>query len=268
MTSPIDEWNLLCDAFSRFEGHLNQTKAVNINTISLRNEAKILCQQYFRQFLPVIQQYGLDAITEDISNSFKEIFSLSGRIGAKSTYKKHMKLIKKTIPKISTHLEISNVSKVTPSIESTEDSRIVDTLENLVPSASLSYKQAIRDLADDSRVSFRGPALELRESLREVLDHLAPDKEVEGADGYVREKDRAGPTMKQKVRFILKSRGLSKSNYDVPERTAATLEEMIAVLTRAIYERSSVATHLSQERKTVEQIRRYVAAILCQILEI
>ncbi|HKZ03699.1 MAG TPA: hypothetical protein VJ180_15760, partial [Pyrinomonadaceae bacterium] len=99
-----------------------------------------------------------------------------------------------------------------------EDDEIIRKLDVLVPSAALSYKQAILDLKDDNRVSFRGPALELREALREILDHLAPDSEVTTAHGYAQEKDRTGPPMKQKVRFIMKKKG-SRSSSDAPEQT-------------------------------------------------
>jgi hypothetical protein len=52
---------------------------------------------------------------------------------------------------------------------SDEDLQVIKRLEAVVPSAALSYDQAIRDLGDNDRISFRGPALELREALREVL---------------------------------------------------------------------------------------------------
>src|SRR5437764_5186383 len=132
-----------------------------------------------------------------------------------------------------------------------EDERIKGTLEGLVPSAALSYRQAIIDLADDTRISFRGPALELREALRETLDHLAPDAAITSADWYVQEKGRTGPIMKQKVRFILKARGQSKSSSTVPEQTTTTVDEMVGTLTRSVYDRSSIATHVGSERKTV-----------------
>ena len=147
-----------------------------------------------------------------------------------------------------------------------EDEQIISKVDALVPSAALSYKQAILDLKDDSRVSFRGPALELREALREILDHLAPDSEVTAAPGYVEERDRAGPTMKQKVRFIMKKKG-KRSSSDVPEQTVTAFEEAIAALTRAVYERSSKATHVASERQTVVQLRRYVVALLHEIIE-
>lgn len=147
-----------------------------------------------------------------------------------------------------------------------EDEQIIGKLDALVPSAAQSYKQAILDLKDGSRVSFRGPALELREALREILDHLAPDNEVTAAQGYVQEKDRGGPTMKQKVRFIMKKRG-KRSSSDAPELAVTAFEEAIAALARAVYERSSQATHVAGERQTVVQLRRYVVAILHEIIE-
>jgi hypothetical protein len=151
-------------------------------------------------------------------------------------------------------------------VHNEEDEQITSKLDSLVPSAALSYKQAILDLKDDSRVSFRGPALELREALREILDHLAPDREVTAAPGYVQEKDRAGPTMKQKVRFIMKKQG-KRSSSDAPGQAVTAFEEAIAALTRAVYERSSQATHVASERQTVVQLRRYVVAILHEIIE-
>src|SRR5262249_458921 len=64
-----------------------------------------------------------------------------------------------------------------------EDEQIIIKLDALVPSAALSYKQAILDLKDDHTVPFRGAALEWREALREILDHRAPDSEVTAAPG-------------------------------------------------------------------------------------
>jgi hypothetical protein len=156
----------------------------------------------------------------------------------------------------------------TPSNTSAEEERVFQTLEDLVPSAALSYRQAIIDLADEKRLSFRGAALELREALRETLDQLAPDSEVTSAPGYVLEKNRLGPTMRQKVRFILKARGQSKSSSVVPEQTTTTIDEMVGTLTRSIYDRSSIATHVASERRAVIQIYRYVVAILHDILEL
>jgi hypothetical protein len=156
--------------------------------------------------------------------------------------------------------------KAEPAATSEEDEQIIAKLDVLVPSAALSYKQAVLDLKDNDRISFRGPALELREALREILDHLAPDDDVTAAPGYVQEKERIGPTMKQKVRFIMRKKG-KRSSSDAPEQAATAFEEAIAALTRAVYERSSKAAHAASERQTVIQLRRYVLAILHEITE-
>jgi hypothetical protein len=58
------------------------------------------------------------------------------------------------------------------------------------------------------RQSWRGPATDLRE----VLDHVAPDKEVTVQQGFKLEKNQIGLTMKQKVRFILGKRRVSKNS--------------------------------------------------------
>ncbi len=134
--------------------------------------------------------------------------------------------------------------KAESAVHGEEDEKIIRKLDELVPSAALSYKQATLDLGDGNRVSFRGPALELREALREILDHLAPDGKVTTAPGYIQEKERTGPTMKQKVRFIMKING-KRSSSDAPEQAVIAFEEAIASLTRAVYERSSKATHVA-----------------------
>ena len=173
------------------------------------------------------------------------------------------------MPKITSRIELNKgIVKVEAASGTEEDERVIRTLECLVPSAAMSYRQAIVDLADVRRISFRGPALELREALRETLDHLAPDGDVANAEGYTQEKGRSGPTMRQKVRFILRARGRGKSSSTVPEQTTSTVDEVIGTLTRSVYDMSSVATHVASERKAVIQIRRYIVAVLHDILEL
>ncbi len=203
-----------------------------------------------------------------LHKGFESLIQLSSGMNAATSYKKQIRSIRKLLPKVTTLIELNRSIVKAPADASAEDRQIIQTLEGLVPSAALSYKQAIIDLADENRLSFRGPALELREVLRETLDHLAPDNDVTSAPGFVQEKDRHGPTMRQKVRFILKARGQTKSSSVVPEQTTTTIDETLGTLTRSIYERSSVATHVASERKTVNQLRRYVVAVLHELLEL
>jgi hypothetical protein len=267
MIGPANEWQALCGAFTRFSRHLDQATTVNINAKSLRTETRDVAQQYFRQARPLLQDIGLDEQLKVLDSGFQTLIELSSRNSAATSYKKQIKIIRKLLPKITSRIEL-NLGIGKTEVNTTEDERLVQTLEGLLPSAALSYKQAISDLADNHRISFRGPALELREALRETLDHLAPDAEVMSADGYTPEKGRSGPTMKQKVRFILKARGQRRSLSAVPEQTTTTVEELVGTLTRSVYDMSSVATHVASERKAVIQIRRYVVAILHDILEL
>jgi hypothetical protein len=269
MTGPADEWQALCDDFARFSRQINQAHTVNINANSLRKKAKDVAHQYFRQTRPLLQDFALDEQLEVLDAGFQSLIELSERNNAKASYKKHTTTIRKLMPKVTGRIELTQGIVKTGLNTTEEDERIIQTLERLVPSAALSYRQAIIDLADERRISFRGPALELREALRETLDHLAPDDAVTTADGYVQEKGRSGPpTMKQKVRFVLKARGQSKSSSSVPEQTTMTVDEMVGTLTRSVYDRSFVASHVASERKTVIQIRRYVVAVLHDLLEL
>ncbi|NOX81680.1 MAG: hypothetical protein GXP06_01555 [Alphaproteobacteria bacterium] len=268
MKSPNDEWQSLREAFSRFSQHLEKAKSININTNMLRSEASDVSQQYFQKARHVLQSADLEDEIKVLDEAFGIILELSDRSNAKSTYKRQTSIIRRLLPKVGTRIILNQSVTKNETNTTDEDKRVIQTLGRLVPAAALSYEQAIHDLSDSGRISFRGPALELREALREALDHLAPDEEVTKADGYVKEKDRHGPTMKQKVRFILKARGQSKSTSNVPEQASATVDEMVGNLTRSIYTSSSVATHVAAERKTVTQLRRYVVAILHDILEL
>lgn len=230
MTTTADEWQALCDAFATFGRHVDQIGTVNINANSTRAEAKEVAQRYFRQGRASLQNLGLDDELSVLDKGFESFIQLSSGKNAASSYKKQIRSIRKLLPKVTTRIELNQSVNKTPLNTSAEDERVIETLEGLVPSAALSYKQAIIDLADENRLSFRGPALELREALRETLDHLAPDTDVTSAPDYAEEKGRHGPTMKQKVRFILKARGQSKSSSEVPEQTANTVDEMVAII--------------------------------------
>lgn len=149
-----------------------------------------------------------------------------------------------------------------------DECKLIEAIETLVPSAGVSYRQALSDLGDDRRVSFRGPALELREMLREILDHLAPDKDVMTSPGFQCESGRSGPTMKQKVRYILKKRGDGKTKASSPEDSVSAADSIIGDLTRSVYDLGSLATHVASERRQVVQVKRYIEAVLHDILRI
>jgi hypothetical protein len=216
------QWRELCEAFKLYVGRLNRNTAVNVNSQSLRDETRELARTYFRGVRHSLQQLQLSDIAEPLSIEFEALIVLAEGLNATASYKKHVQAIRKLIPRVTTQLEIQSGSA--NFVSSTEtDQRILGTLKELVPSAALSYEQARADMADPKRISFRGPAHELRESLREVLDRFASPEEMEKA-AVKREKNVKGDeiyTMKQKVRFIFKSRERNTSESASP-RTPLT----------------------------------------------
>ena len=103
---------------------------------------------------------------------------------------------------------------------------------------------------------------------RETLDHLAPDVEVEKQQWYKSEEQQTKPTMKQKVRYVLASRGRNRTQIASAEKVVSLIEALSGEVMRAVYNRASLATHVHQSRTEVGQIKRYVDTVLLDLLEI
>lgn len=148
------------------------------------------------------------------------------------------------------------------------DEMIIETLRELCPSAASAYSQAMTDLASSERESWRGPATDMREALRETLDKLAPDNEVTSMPGFKLEKDARGPTMKQKTRYILKKRDMSSGAIAAPEKAVEGIEEIIGGVMRSVYQRSSLSTHTATMKDEVLRVHAWVRLVFCDLLEI
>lgn len=138
----------------------------------------------------------------------------------------------------------------------------------MCPSAGAAYSQAMEDLSAQTRESWRGPATDLREALRETLDVLAPDQEVQNAPGFKLERETRGPTMKQKVRYILKSRGTPSGAMTAPESAVQGIEDIVGGLTRSVYTRSNISTHTSTDKNEVIRVHAWVRLVFCDLLEV
>ena len=138
----------------------------------------------------------------------------------------------------------------------------------MLPGSAASYEQVLRDMSGGARVSWRGTATELREVLRDVMDHLAPDDKVMASPGFRLEPDQKGPTQKQKVRFILRARKSSSAAMEVAEGSLSTVDEAVVALARSTYRRGSVSTHTPTDSKEVKNLKRYTDALLAELLEV
>jgi hypothetical protein len=195
------------------------------------------------------------------------VFELTQKHSSTTKYKSAFKDLKKHLQLLDKWLVCSPSQQSTPGREQV-DGRIIQTLQTLLPSAALSYEQAFLDLARNDRLSWRGPATDLRESLRETLDHLAPDSDVTSAPGYKQEKDVHGPTMKQKVRFILRNRNASKGVAATTEDAVTAVEEALGSFVRSVYTRSSISTHTPATKDEALRVLGLVRVVLCELLEV
>lgn len=248
---------------------LNKVSGSQLQSQKRRNALRTLVERYFSEIRPsVVSAQEQNEAIKQVDDSMQEMLSLCHKQGSVKSYRNLLVNIKKRLIAIDAQV----VSAVTLTMNNRQidaiDEQIVNTLQLMIPSAALSYQQAIADLHVDSRLSWRGPATDLREALREALDYLAPDSDVQSMPGYKQSSDTHGPTMKQKVQFIMKSRDKSKTVAAPAEAAAAGVEEAIGTFVRSVYSRSNVSTHTPTDKSEVLRVRDLVKVVLCELLEI
>jgi hypothetical protein len=248
---------------------LRSVRAAQVERIDVKSATRDAADYYFRGVRESLVQGGVsDAVISECDTLAHELLAATHKKAATATYRAKVKSLHKLVIDAEKVLLLSTSGSPSLAALDPTDARIVETLKALLPSAALSYEQATLDLRQESRLSWRGPATDLREALRETLDHLAPDKDVTAQTGFKLEAGTSGPTMKQKVRFILKNRGVSKGAMDTPEAAVVAVDEAVGTFVRSVYTRSSISTHTPTDRAEVIRIRDWVRVALCELLAI
>jgi len=270
-----DSWRSLLDSLTALEREISRVGAVNVNTATARDNARSLIQDYFRRTRPHLLAIGLtETDLELLDGQMQRLLQLANGRNPKRYYTRLLRDLRRTVQRVELTREYrlgeQQRSEGSTAVLATDiEGRIVTTLQGLVPSAALSYEQALRDLhASSTRLSFRGTANELREALRETVDHLAPDEDVMNAAGFRLERDQTRPTQKQKVRHILRSRGLSETARSAPEDAVLLVEELTGSVARASSQRSSLAAHVASTEQEVRQLKMYVDSVLAELLQV
>lgn len=266
----FDEFNADFDGFSKaiFRGN-----AKNVNDQTTKQNAITLAKNYFGQVQAHLEStHGEFELIRALDQQFQYLVELAQTNNSRESYKKLLKAIKKTLVRASVEL-VAFGSREYPDQPSAiefhdDESAIIKTLIDMVPTAAASYEQALMDISDEKRLSYRGVAAELREFLRELVDHLAPDDAVQARPGFKLEKDYAKPTMKQKVQFMLSERGRNKTQRDTTAKSIELIEEMVGQLTRAVYNEASLATHVQKTHKDVKRLKRYLDTVFFDLLEL
>lgn len=249
-------------------------KVVQISSVDLREGIKNFVKEYFQTLRPELAIYKIK--TDELDGLMQSLMKMANSYTSRSIYIKYIEKVRQHLINIETTKERlasdilvdAKVQGISKNKEAIGNKSIIETLKKIVPSAAISYQQAINDL-QNQRISYRGTVAELREVLREVLDYLAPDMEVISTPNFKLKEGIKQPTMKQKTRFILKNRKKSATAIAVPEQAVAIIDEGIVNLVRATYNRGSQLTHNHGEGKfEALQIKRYLDTVLCELLEI
>lgn len=205
-----------------------------------------------------------------IDSQMQDLLRLAQARSSTATYLTLLRDTKRTLSALEVEREVAASSRGnsrSPLELRPGEARIIQMLDQLVPSAALSYRQAIHDLADPERLSYRGTANEFRSVVWDVLDRLAPDEEVASSPGFKLEPNTKKPTQKQKARHILKAR-LRENARKTPETSIQLIEDHVGSLSRAVYDRTSISAHVATTRSETLQLRMYVETLLAELLDI
>jgi len=264
-------WSAFSDSIEKLEQAVTNMKPGTITSIRFRRSVQRAAQVFFRQCAVDLVRLGIDDdLFDQLNFATQSILTLSSSSSSKIAYVKAFRKLRRVINQVTLDREFKYWDQAAMSYQpnplSETETLIHDTLSKLLPSAARSFKQAISDLSDTDRISYRGVANELRETLRETLDHLAPDQDVQAQPGFQLEKNQTTPTVKQKVRYILRARELAENAMRAPEEAASIIEDRIASFARATYVRSSISAHVAAEREEVAQVKNYVILVLAEVL--
>jgi len=244
---------------------LNSVGSPQLHAANKRVALRQLAERYFSEVRPSLEDASSPSEHRDeVDTAMKDLLALCHKRGSVAKYKELLRRAKGHLIHLDTGLVVRCQEG---EIRTGSDIKIITTLRALLPSASASYEQALIDLSELTRLSWRGPATDLREALRETLDHLAPDGDVIASPGYKAEPNTQGPTMKQKVRYILKHRGRSKAVSATAEDATLAIDEAIGAFVRSVYTRSSVSTHTATDKNEVLRVLELVRVVLGELLE-
>lgn len=227
----------LLDGLAGLQGRLKNRSSVHVNDQDTKAAAIALATAYFTDVRPrLLAVLGHEQV-QSPDEAWQELVRLAHANNKRSTYLKLARRLAVQLRELSVQTLTKSAERSAggqgPSDLTPAELQLVSTLEALLPTAAASYRQGLLDLRDKERLSYRGTASEFREALRETLDHLAPDTEVARQPGFKPEDGQSRPTMKQKTRFVLLSRGRSKTQTAAAEKAISVVDGLAGEVVRA-----------------------------------
>lgn len=265
----IEQVRTLQEKVNDLQVELRKIKSKQIYQARITGASKDIVDIYFRQIRDLLANARVDAsVISELDASAQSLLIATHKRTTRGIYKKKVSSIRNLLVEAE-KLSLLAIGDSSRQFQlDTTDARIIDTLKRIVPSAALSYEQALGDMQSPDRLSWRGPATDLREALRECLDHLAPDNEVESAPGFKLEPNAKHPTMKQKTQYVLQKRKLPETAIKPAQDSVAIIDELVGSFVRSVYSRASMSTHTPTDKKEVTRIHDLVKLVLCELLSI
>jgi predicted pPIWI-associating nuclease len=145
------------------------------------------------------------------------------------------------------------------------DADILARLQGHSPSLANSLEQVLQDLNDHTRLSYVGPAGEVREVMRATVQLFAPDDEVRRQPWYlgIEQGGRRNPSQAERTRYAVQQRG---GNKDQVKGIDELIDELVAQIGRQTYSTGSSALHAGTVQAKVRKLTGWVFAILDEIL--
>jgi hypothetical protein len=163
----------LAERLRRFDKEVRAVKSNQVSQKGIKQEARDIVDGYFRETREqfIVGGLNLDQLSE-FDAGMQHLLEIAQKNSIVQTYRSHIKILAREIRTIEKQVLTVGADSLKRELEPV-DKLIIETLSRLLPSSARSYEQAIRDLGLRDRLSWRGPATDFRESLREILDHLA-----------------------------------------------------------------------------------------------
>lgn len=247
---------------------LRRVKARHVNRSADKEVIRGLVRRYFGDYRPrVVAEVVGEEPLKPLDRAMQDLLKCAqGRTPTKVCVARV-----RTCEKELNSFEISALARGGRAGDAEFDRReilILETLKKVDASAASCFEQGLMDLSQLDRKSWRGTILEFREALRETLDRLAPDEEVMKSPGFRLEPNAEGPTMQQKTTFILRSRGLARSQAEPAKEATGGVEEYVGRIVRTVYGKASTGVHTNVSRAEAFQVKNWVVTALAELLEI
>jgi hypothetical protein len=248
---------------------LTRVRVRHLNTRRDKKAIRDIVSRYFSQYRPkIVAGLNSEEDLEPLDGTMQDLLRCTRRRTQVSQYRELVKVCRQSLDELEIEALKPARDEATRSTFEPREELILETLRKARSSAAPLYEQALTDLRGESRKSWRGTAVEFREALRETLDAFAPDDEVKKDPRFQPEPGAKGPTMKQKVAFILRSRRLTRSEAKTAEDAVGAVDEAVGKFVRSVYDRASTGVHTEITKAEAQRIKEYVTVVLVELLEV